>query len=119
MALFQSVDEFQEIVERQIGMEAADDVKFGGAFADALSRAFVNFFERESVSAGRAGIAAKSAKLAVSDANVGGIDVAVDVVIRDVAMALFANIVGEPADSEQVGRVIQRHAIVEAEALGS
>ena len=32
-------------------------------------------------------------------------------------MALFANVVGEPADREQVGRAIQRHAIFEAEAL--
>ena len=28
-------------------MQAADDVKFGGAFAHALFRALINFFERD------------------------------------------------------------------------
>ncbi len=117
MALLQSTDEFQEIVERQIGMQAADDVEFGGAFADPLCRAFVNFFEREGVSPGSPGIAAKRAKLAMGHADVGGIDVAINVVVGDIAMALFSNIVGEPTDGEKVGRAIQRHAIVEGQAL--
>ena len=38
MALLQAADQFQEKIERKIGMQAADDVKFGGAFAHALSR---------------------------------------------------------------------------------
>ena len=46
-------------------------------------------------------------------ADVGGIDVAVDVVIGDVAVALFADVIGQPADSEQIGRAVERHAIVE------
>jgi len=51
-ALFESANHFEEIVKRQIGVEAADDVKFGGAFADALFGALVDFVERKVVSAG-------------------------------------------------------------------
>ena len=46
-ALLQAANQFQVIVERQIGMQAADDVKLGGAFGDALRGALVNFFESE------------------------------------------------------------------------
>ena len=51
-ALFQPANHLQKIFERQIGMQAADDVKFGGAFAHALFRALVNFFQSKGVSAG-------------------------------------------------------------------
>ena len=80
-ALLQAANHFQKIFEGQIGMQAADHVKFGGAFAHALFGALINFFERESVRAGRVGVAAKGAQLAVRDADVGGIDVAIDVEI--------------------------------------
>ena len=66
---------------------------------------------------GESGIAAKGAKLAVRDADVGGIDVAIDVVIGDVAVALFADVVGQPADGKQIGRLVERDAVVKGEAL--
>ena len=47
-------------------------------------------------------------------ADVGGIDVAVDVEIADVAVALFADVIGEPADGEQVVRLEEREAVVGA-----
>ena len=98
-------------------MQAANHVEFGGAFADALFGALVDFFEREGVGAGSVGIASESAQLAVGDAHVGGIDVAIDVEIGDVAVAFFAYVIGEPADGEKIGRAIQRDAIFEREAL--
>ena len=85
-------------------MQAADDVKFGRAFGDAFGRARPDFFERERVCAGRVRVAAKSAELAVRAADIGRIDVAVDVVIADVAVALFADMIGEPADRQQIVR---------------
>jgi hypothetical protein len=51
-ALLEAANHLEEIVKRQIGVEAADDVKFGGAFANALFSALVDFVEREIVSAG-------------------------------------------------------------------
>ena len=117
VALLESADQLQEEIERQIGMQAANDVKLGGAFTHALIGAFVHFFEGESVRAGRTGVASKRAKLAMGHADVGGIDVAVDVVISDVAMALFADEVGQPADGQQIGRAVDSYAIVEGEAF--
>ncbi len=78
-ALFQAAHQVQKIFKRQIGMQAADHVEFRGAFAHALFGALVNFFERERVGARRVGIAAKGAQLAMRDADVGGIDVAIHV----------------------------------------
>src|SRR5207244_13122657 len=66
----------------QIRVQAAYDVELQGAFARALFRAGVNLFQGEVVGARRAGVAAKSAELAMSDTHVGRIDVAVDVEIR-------------------------------------
>ena len=67
-------------------MQAADHVKFRGAFAHAFRGALVNFFEREGVGAGRIRRAAEGAELAMRDADIGGIDVAVDVEVADVAV---------------------------------
>jgi len=75
-ALLQAANHFKKIVKWQIGMEAADDMEFGCAFANPLLRALVNFLERVGIGARRVLIAAKGAELAVRDAHVGGIDVA-------------------------------------------
>ena len=77
-------------------------MKFGGAFADALLGACVNLFQGEGVSAGGIGIAAEGAKLAMGDADVGRIDVAIDVVVGDVAVAPFADLIREPADGKEI-----------------
>jgi len=52
MSLLQSADHFQEMVERKIGVQAAHNVKFRRAFANALRRALVDLFERIGVCAG-------------------------------------------------------------------
>src|SRR6202047_5684027 len=98
-------------------MQAADDVKFRCAFADALFGALVNFFEGESVCARGVGIAAESAELAMCHANVGGIDVTIDVEVGDVAMALLADVIGEPSDGQEIGRAIEGDTVRGVEAL--
>ena len=60
-ALLQPANHLQEIFERQIGMQAADDVEFQRAFARTLLRALINLFERKVVRARRIRIAPKSA----------------------------------------------------------
>ena len=116
-ALLEAAHQVEKIFERQIGMQAADHVKFRGAFAHALLGALPDFFEREGVGAGRIGAAAEGAELAMRDADVGGIDVAIDVEVADVAVALLANVVGEPAEGQQVGRAVEREAVVGSQAL--
>src|SRR5258708_17754206 len=76
-ALFKAADELKEMIERQIRMQSAHDVKFRCAFADALLGALVDLFKSERVGAGSVGIAAEGAQLAMCDADVGRIDVAV------------------------------------------
>jgi hypothetical protein len=60
-ALFQTADHLEVVIKAQIRMQSTDNVKFGCAFTDTLFGALVDFFKRESVSAGHIGITAKSA----------------------------------------------------------
>src|SRR5207244_10899052 len=95
----------------QIRVQAAYEVELQGAFARALFRAGVNLFQGEVVGARRAGVAGKSAELAMSDTHVGRIDVAVDVEIGDFAVFFLAHVIGQPANGQQVGRTVQRDAV--------
>src|SRR5580704_16481519 len=101
-------------------MESADDVELGDGVlsirAPAVARDLPHLFERHGVGLGILGSLAESAEAATSDAHVGGIDVAVDVEIGDVAVEAFAHAIGEPADAEQIGRAVKRDAVVETEA---
>ena len=98
-------------------MQAADHVEFRGAFADTLLGALINLFERKSIRTGSTGIAAERAQFAMRDADVRRIDVPVDVEIGDVAVALLANVVGQPANGQQIGRAVQQDAVVNAKAF--
>ena len=69
-ALLQPANHLQEIFEWQIRMQAANDVEFERTFAHALFRARINFIQRKIVSAGRIGVAAKRAELAMRHANI-------------------------------------------------
>src|ERR1700682_2201319 len=60
-ALLEPADEFQEIVEGKVWMQAADDVKLRRAFTNALVSALINFFQCECIRAGRIRIAPKGA----------------------------------------------------------
>ena len=54
-ALLQAADHVEVIVEREIGVQATDDVEFRGALGDALGAALVNLFKRHGVGAGSVG----------------------------------------------------------------
>src|SRR6266403_1311176 len=101
-ALLQPANHFQEVPERQIGMQTANDVELRRAFANALFGALIDFFESEGISAGRIRIAAKRTKFAVRYADVGRIDVTIDVEVGDVAVFFLANVIGEPSDGEKI-----------------
>ena len=87
-------------------------MEFQGSFARALFGSRVNFFQRKVVSAWCVGVTAKGAELAMSDTNVGRINVPVDVEIGDVAVFFFAHVIRHPANGQEVRRTIQRDAIV-------
>ena len=115
--LFQAAQEIAVPVHGQLGVQPADDVEFGGTFGMSQAGAMPYLFERHGVGGGILGALAEGAQLAGCHADVGRIDVAVDVEIRDVAVQALAHEVGHVADGEQVGGAVQRQAVVIVEPL--
>ena len=105
-ALFQSGNQVEKILKRQIRMQSADNVELGNRFGVAGSGRLESFFQRHGVGAGSIFLASKSAQAASGHANIRRIDMAVDVEVRLVAMHPLANPVGQPADGQDVARAI-------------
>ena len=116
-ALLQAGAEIEEILKRQVGMQSADDVKFGDGLAVSGSGGFESFIERHGVGAGSVLLAAEGAQAAGRDANVGGIDVSVDVEIRLVAVHALANVIGHPAHGENIAGAVESEGIGGVEPL--
>ena len=116
-ALLQAGAEIEEILKRQVGMQSADDVKFGDRLGVSGSRGFERLFERHGVGAGRVFLAAEGAQAAGGHANVRRIDVAVDVEIRLVAVHALAHGVGHPAHGENVAGAVEGERVVGVQAL--
>jgi hypothetical protein len=53
----------------------------------------------------------------VGHADVGGVEVAIDVEVADVAVLVLADVVGQPAQRQQVAGPIEGDAVVKAQAL--
>ena len=100
--LFEAADEIEEELERKIGVQAADNVKLGNRLRVAGSRGFPGLVEGHGVAGGVALFAAKGAELAGGDADVGGVDVAIDVEVGEVAVHPLADVVGQPADCQNI-----------------
>src|SRR5208282_2616499 len=98
-------------------MQPADDVKFRRALGDGFRGARENLIERKCVCARHVRRAPERAQLAMRDADIRRIDVPVDVEVADVAVALLADVVREPADCEQIVRLEEREAVFGAQAL--
>src|SRR5262249_45294570 len=75
--------------------------------------------KRHGVSARSILLAAKSAQPAGGYANVGGIDVAIDVEVSLIAMPALANQVGHPADSEDIAGTVKRESVILREAFAA
>src|SRR5258708_14874822 len=105
-ALLQTGDEVQKILKRQIRVQPADNVELRNRFTVTGSRGLERLFEGHGVSAGRIFLAAESAQPASGNADVGRINVAVYVEVRLVAVHALANLVGKPADGQNVASAI-------------
>ena len=114
---FRPETEIEKILERQIGMQAADDVELGDRFGVSGGRGLESLFERHGVGAGRVLLASEGAEAAGRNADVGGIDVPVDVEVGLVAVHALAHVVGQPADGEDVAGTVEREAILLVEAF--
>ena len=97
-------------------MQAAHDVHFAAGFR-LLRHVGEDLVEGHRVGAGLAGLRGERAEVAGRGAHVGVVDVGVADEVGDVAVLRLAHVVGEPAETEQVVRSIERDAVLEGEAL--
>ena len=116
-ALLEAAQHLAIPVERQFRMQSADDVKLGDGLTPALAGAMPHLVERHGVGLGIAHPFAEGAQAATGHADVGGIDVAVDVEVRLVAVQALADQVGEIAHREDVGGAVERDAVFERKTL--
>ncbi len=116
-AFFQPGDQVEVILEWQVGMQAADNVEFGDGFGVARAGGVPDFFQRHGVRAGHVLLAAEGAQAAGGDADIGVIDVPVDVEVSRVTVHAFANVIGQPADCQDVARTIEGERVVDREPL--
>ena len=116
-ALLQPGNQIEKILERQIRMQSADDVKLRDRLGVAGSGGLECLFQRHGVGAGSVLLAPESAQPAGGHANVRGIDVAVDVEVSLVAVHAFAHVIGQPADGENVAGAVEREGVGCVEAF--
>src|SRR5689334_11899401 len=110
-ALLEAGDQVQKILERQVGMQAADNVELGHRLGIARSRSLPSFLQRHRVGARRVFLSAKGAQPAGRNAHVRRIDVTIYVEVRAVPVKALANVVGQPTDRKDVGGTIQGQSI--------
>src|SRR5690349_21443440 len=98
-------------------MQAADDVKFGDGLRVARSGGLECLFQRHGVGAGSVLLAAEGTEAAGGNANVGWVDVPVDVEVSHIPVHSLAHMIGQPAQSKDVRRAVKRNGIIKGEAL--
>src|ERR1700733_618054 len=100
-------------------MKPAHDVKFRDRLGISGSCCFERFFERHGVGARRIFLAPEGAESACSYADVRGIDVAIDIEIRLIAVHSLANGVRHPSEGKDVPGAIKVERIGSIQALAS
>jgi hypothetical protein len=83
-------------------MQPADDVELSHCFRIARRGSLPGLIEGHRVTGRIALLAPKGAQLAGCHADVGGVDVAVDVEVRHVTVHPLANVVGQPAHGQHI-----------------
>src|SRR5215471_21684910 len=103
-ALLEPAQHFAIPVERQLGMQPAYDVELGYRLRPTFSRLVPDLFQRHGVRLGIAHAFAEGAKAAACHANVGRVDVAVDIEVGTVAVEALAHDIGQIADAQDIVR---------------
>ncbi len=98
-------------------MQAAHDVELGDRLGVSGCRGLKSLFQRHRVGAGCVLLSSKSAQAACRHANIRGIDMAVDVEIRLVAMQALAHRVCHPTHGENIAGPVQSKRVVGVETL--
>ena len=110
----EAAQQLRVVVERQIGMQAVDDVDFGERLMRALAQLVPRLFERHRVGAGVAGLQARErAEQAAGDADVGRFEPDV-VVVEGAARRAASRARGWPASRRPADRAVEQpDAVVE------
>src|SRR5271168_4183929 len=98
-------------------MQSSDDVKLSDRLTVSRSCGLESLLERHGIGAGRIFLAAEGAEAAGRYTDVGGVDVAIHVEIRLVAMHALADVVSHPAHGENVAGAVEGEGVVRVEAL--
>jgi hypothetical protein len=113
-----AAQQLRVVSERQIRIEAVDDVQFGKRLVGTASKLVPRLLERHRVGRGIRRLKARErAEQAARDADVGRLETQVVVEVGARAVALLALAVRQRSDGKQIGCVEQRHAVLEREAL--
>ena len=116
-ALLEAGDEIEKILEGQIGMQSADDVKFRDSFVVAGGRGFEGLFKSHRVRAGRIFLSSKGTQAARGHADIGRIQMAIDVEVSAIAMHALADVIGHPANRENISGAIEGERVLGIQAF--
>ena len=83
-------------------MQSADNVKFRDRFGVTRRSRLKCFFERHRIGTRCVFLSTERAQAARRDADIGGINVAIDVEVSLIAVHALANVIGQPADGQNV-----------------
>src|SRR6478672_3844536 len=100
-------------------MQSANDVEFRDCLGVARRGRFKSFFQRHGVGAGSVLLAAESTQPASRHANIGGIQMAVDVEVCLVAMHAFADVVGHPAYGQNIAGTVESKSVIGIQSIAS
>src|SRR5215472_4101281 len=114
-ALFEAGDEVQVVLEGQVRMQAAYDMKLRDGFAVAGGGGFKGLVQGHGISARSILLAAEGTQPASRDADIGWVDVPVDVEISHIAVHALADVIGQPANRQDISRAIEGYSIVKAQ----
>ena len=118
IGLVQDADDVQIPVELHLMMQPADDVHLGAAVVDRFASAGQDLLVAHGVPLRVAQVGAERAERAAIDADVGRVQMRVDVVVGEVAVVALAHQVGQFAHLVQRHfRAIEEQAVVERQPL--
>src|SRR5674476_1026891 len=115
--LLEAAEHLAEPVQGQCRVQSADDVELGDGLAPAFAGALPDLFQRHGVRLGVAHPLAERAQAATGHADIGRIDVPVDVKVGFRTVQAFAHQVGQVAERQDIGGAVERHAVLERQAL--
>ena len=115
--LAQGLEHVGVVLEREVGIETADDVELGRAGFDGLASLLADVLQIAGVLAVLTLLAVELAELAGERAHIRVVEVAVDVVVRHARVHAIAHELGQIEHAPDVGRVVEHRAVIEREAL--